>query len=76
MDELLKELKEIKELLKNNNQNELLTIQQIHEQYEIGINTLRKIFRDPDLPVQKYTVPFKVTRKSFEEYLNKTHDLI
>lgn len=76
MDELLKELKEIKQLLKNNNQNELLTIQQIHEQYEIGVNTLRKIFNDPELPVQKYTVPFKVTRKSFEEYLNKKHDLV
>lgn len=76
MDELLKELKEIKELLKNNNQNELLTIKQIHEQYEIGINTLRKIFNDPELPVQKYTVPFKVTRKSFEEYLNKKHELV
>lgn len=78
MEEIVKELQEIKGLLENQkkNPNELLTAMQIHDEFEIGINMVQKIFRDPDLPVQRYTVPFKVTRQAFEKYLNEKHDYL
>jgi len=76
MDELLKELKEIKALLKSNDKNDLLTVENVHKEYGIGINTARKMFNDPKLPVQRYTVPFKVTRKALEEYMNTSHDYL
>ena len=37
---------------------------------------VQKMFKDPELPVQRYTQPFKVTRKALEEYLNKSHDYL
>lgn len=78
MEEILKELQGIKSLLENQNKNpnELLTAQQIHKEFNIGINMAQKIMRDPDLPVQKYTIPFKVTRQAFEKYLNEKHDYL
>ena len=56
--------------------NELLTIEQVQQETNIGINKVRKMFNDPDLPVQKYTVPFKVTRKAIYDYINKRHDYL
>ena len=67
MEEFLEEQKKTNELLEklitqNKDQNELLTINQLHEETGIGICMLQKMFKDPELPVQIYTVPFKVTR--------------
>lgn len=76
--ELLEEQKKTNELLAYNNSgkdpNELLTIKQISEEFDIGDNKVRKIFNDPELPVQRYTVPFKVTRQAFNKYINVSHD--
>lgn len=76
--ELLEEQKKTNELLAYNNSgkdpNELLTIKQISEEFDIGDNKVRKIFNDSELPVQRYTVPFKVTRQAFNKYINVSHD--
>lgn len=37
---------------------------------------VRKMFKDPMLPVQRYTTPFKVTRQAFNDYINKEHDYL
>lgn len=56
--------------------NELLTIEQVHKEKDIGICMVRKMFSDPELPVQRYTTPFKVTRKAINEYINTHHDYL
>lgn len=56
--------------------NELLTIEQVKEEFGIGKNMVQKMFRDPELPVQRYTSPFKVTRKAIQEYVNVKHDYL
>ena len=84
LEELLKtmidEQKRTNELLmygyQGKNPNELLTVEQIHEEFKIGIITVRKMFQDKSLPVQRYTTPFKVTRKAFNDYINKNHDYL
>lgn len=64
-------------IIKNyKDQNDLLTIDQVHKEYGIGLNTVRKMFNDTELPVQRYTVPFIVTRQAFLDYLNKNHDYL
>lgn len=55
---------------------ELLTIEQIHNEFKIGTNMLQKMFKDPKLAVQRYTVPFKVTRKVFQDYISEPHDYL
>ncbi len=37
---------------------------------------VRKIFKDPELPVQRYTSPFKVTRQALNNYMSKKHDYL
>lgn len=79
--QILEEIKKTNELLQqqisqNKNPNELLTVEQIHEEFDIGINMVRKMFKDPKLPVQRYTVPFKVTRQAIENYINVEHDYL
>lgn len=81
MEELLKEQKKTNELLEklikqNKDPNELLTINQIHEETGIGVNMIQKMFKDSELPVQRYTSPFKVTRQAFNIYINKKHDYL
>lgn len=84
LEELLKtmidEQKRTNELLmygyQGKNPNELLTVEQIHKEFKIGIITVRKMFQDKSLPVQRYTTPFKVTRKAFNDYINKNHDYL
>ena len=80
-EKLLQEQKKTNELLEqiinqNKNPNELLTANQVHEEFKIGINMVQKMFRDPELPVQRYTIPFKVTRKAIEDYVNVRHDYL
>lgn len=84
MEELLKTL--IEEQRKTNDllmygyqgkdPNELLTIEQVHKEFNIGENMVRKIFNDPKLPVQRYTSPFKVTRQAMYSYINENHDYL
>lgn len=92
MEELLKELiveqkkmreeqEKTNELLmyssQGKNPNELLTAKQIAEEFDIGENTVRdKQFKDPELPVQTYTHPMKVTRKAYQKYFDKRHDYL
>ncbi len=77
---LLEEQKKTNELLLYNNlgkdPNELLTIEQVHEEFDIGVNMVRKMFNDSNLPVQRYTTPFKVTRQAFNKYINENHDYL
>lgn len=80
-EKLLKEQQKTNELLEklitqNQSMNELLTIEDVHKEYDIGINTVRKMFNDPQLPVQRYTVPFKVTRQALNEYMSEKHDYL
>ena len=80
-EKILKKKKKTNELLEklisqNKDPNELLTIKQIHEETGIGINMLQKMFKDPELPVQIYTVPFKVTRGAFNKYFDERHDYL
>lgn len=78
--ELIKETKQTNDLLmygyQGKDPNELLTVEQIHKEFDIGINMVRKMFNDKELAVQRYTVPFKVTRKAFNEYICKNHDYL
>lgn len=67
----------LEQLLKQEQrQYELLTIQQVHEEFDIGINMVQKMFKDPKLAVQRYTVPFKVARKVFQDYISESHDYL
>lgn len=81
MEKLLEEQKKTNELLQrlvkqNDEQYELLTVEQVHEEYGIGVNMVRKMFNDPELPVQRYTIPFKVNRQALNEYMTKSHDYL
>ena len=81
MEALLEELKEIHAILKKQDddkekQNEWLTIEDIKAEFNIGEGTVRKMFHDPELPVQTYVSPHKVMRKHFEKYFNKRHDYL
>lgn len=61
----------------NEKMNELLTVEQVHEEFDIGINMVRKMFNDPELPVQRYTKPFKVSRQAIKDYISsKSHDYL
>ena len=80
-EKLLKEQQRTNELLEklivqNQDPYELLTIEQVHKEKNIGINTVRKMFNDPELPVQRYTTPFKVTRQALNEYISKNHNYL
>ncbi len=84
MEELLKTLideqRKTNELLmygyQGKNPNELLTIKQVHEEFGIGINKVQEMFKDSELPVQRYTTPFKVTRQAVNNYINTRHDYL
>lgn len=82
MEELIKELieeqKKTNDLLRYSNQGkdpfELLTIEQVKKETGFGLGTVQKMFKDPELPVQRYTTPFKVTRKAINDYTSVSHD--
>lgn len=81
MEDLLKEQRKTNELLEtilntNKDPNELLTAEQIAKETGIGINMVRKLFKDKELPVQRYTIPFKVTRQAFNQYISVSHDYL
>ena len=79
--EMLEEIRKTNELLQqqikqSKQQYDLLTIKQVHEEYNIGIGMVQKMFDDPELPVQRYTKPFKVNRQALNEYMTKRHDYL
>lgn len=81
MEALLKEQQKTNELLEkllkeNKDPYELLTAEQVHEEFDIGINMVMKMFQDKDLAVQRYTRPFKVARQVINEYITKNHDYL
>lgn len=84
MEELLKKLieqqTETNELLKygyrGKDPNELLTIKQVANEFNIGENMVRKMFNDPELQVQRYTTPFKVKRIVLSKYMEISHDYL
>ena len=81
MEQLLEEQKKTNELLQQlirqkDEQCEMLTVEQVHEEFDIGMNMVRKMFNDPELPVQRYTKPFKVNRQALKEYMTKSHDYL
>ncbi len=80
-EQILAEQKKTNELLEkliyqNNSKYELLTIEQVREEFGIGINMVQKMFKDPELPVQRYTKPFKVSRQALNEYMTKEHNYL
>lgn len=80
-EKLLREQQRTNELLEklisqNKDPNELLTIQQVKEETGFGLGTVQKMFKDPELVVQRYTTPFKVTRQVLNDYMNKKHDYL
>ena len=78
--QLLQEQKQTNELLRygyqGKNPDELLTAKQISKEYGIAEQKVLYIFKDPKLEVQRWTRPFKVKRKIFNEYLDKNHDYL
>lgn len=81
MEELLKEQKRTNELLETlikqkDRDDELLTKEQIEKEYGIGYVKVSRMFNDPELPVQKYTKPFKVKRGALKKYLDVRHDYL
>lgn len=81
MEELLKEQRKTNALLltlirQKKDPTELLTAEDVHEEFNIGINMVRKMFNDPELEVQKYTIPYKVTRQALNNYMSKRHDYL
>lgn len=72
MEELLKQISEIKEILQNQkNDYELLTAEQISKENDIPINNVRSLFNNKELAVQTYTKPRKVTRKAWNEFISE-----
>lgn len=76
--ELLRQIAEQnKEIIKQNNaQNEMLTVNQVCEEFKIGLNKARKMFNDPELQVQRYTKPFLVSRQALNDYMKVSHDYL
>ena len=56
--------------------NDKLTVADIVREYQIGEQTVYKIFNDPELPVQSYTKPQFVLRGELNKYFSKRHDYL
>ena len=56
--------------------DELLTAEQVSKEYGIGAVKVGKMFQDPELETQRYTKPFKVTRRALNKYFSKSHDYL
>ena len=51
-----------------------MTAKRISDEYQISMPTVYQMFKDPEMPVQKYTKPFFVLRKDLLQYFSKRHD--
>lgn len=56
--------------------NELLNIDQVCEEFGMGKNKARLVFKDPKLPVQRYTKEHKVTREAMQKYVKTSHNYL
>lgn len=56
--------------------NELLDINQVCKEFNMGKVKARKVFRDPNLPVQRYSKKHRVTRGAMQEYVKVGHDYL
>lgn len=56
--------------------NELLDINQVCKEFNMGMVKARKVFKDPELPVQRYTKKHTVTRRAMQEYVSVNHDYL
>lgn len=56
--------------------NELLDIDQVCEEFHIGKVKARKMFKDPDLPVQRYCKKHRVARGEVQKYMKTRHDYL
>lgn len=65
-----------REIIDREKQEEMLTIKNIASEFGISPATANRMFNDPELPVQRYTTPFKVMRKHLMEYFGKRHDYL
>ena len=53
-----------------------MTVERIVEEYGIGKDTVRTMFKDPKIPVQTYTKPFFVLRTELIKYFCVRHDYL
>ena len=56
--------------------NELLNVDQVSEEFGMGKNKARSIFKDPELPVQRYMKEHKVRRGAMQKYVETSHDYL
>ena len=57
-------------------QKEILTVQDVVEEFGIPEPAVYKIFKDKDLAVQQYTKPMFVLRSKLLEYFETRHDYL
>lgn len=55
---------------------ELLTAKQVHEEFGIGMTKVRRMFKDPDLPTQRYISPQRVARIEVQKYMTVKRDYL
>ena len=80
-EQILKEQQRTNELLEKiinqyKDPNELLDINQVCKEFNMGMVKARKVFKDPELPVQRYTKKHTVTRRAMQEYVSVNHDYL
>lgn len=71
MEQILEELKQIKELLKTSSKDRLLTRSNLIEEYGLTKDETDKVFCSKIIPVIKIGKSYKVSQKTFEEYMQK-----
>lgn len=71
MDILLNELKEIKELLKKSSIDRLLTRKDLMDEYGLTKDETDKIFYSKAIPTIKIGKCYKISKKAFEESMQK-----
>ena len=71
MEQILEELKQIKELLKTSSKDRLLTRSNLIEEYGLTKDETDKVFCSKIIPVIKIRKSYKVSQKTFEEYMQK-----
>lgn len=64
------------QLIDGKDPNELLTVEQAHKEFDIGLGTMQKVYKDPKLDAQRYTTPYKATRRALYRYFNEEHDYL
>ena len=55
---------------------EIMTVQDVVEEFGIAEPAVYRIFKDPELAVQQYTKPMFVLRSKLLEYFETRHDYL